>query len=53
MNCVKEKVQEVSIMKEDRQEKLKISNDLLDAMLEDAILSLYAKGMTVRDIQAT
>ena len=34
MNCVKEKVQEVSIMKENRQEKLKISNDLLDAMLD-------------------
>ena len=33
MNCVKRKVQEVSTMKEDRQDKLKISNDLLDAML--------------------
>ena len=31
--CKKENVQEVSIMKEDRQDKLKSSNDLLDAML--------------------
>ena len=31
--CKKKKAQEVSSMKDDRQEKLKISNDLLDAML--------------------
>ncbi len=64
-------------MKKDRHEKLKISNNLLDAMLvwvktqedlwdkegiitqlnktllKEAILSLYAKVMTTRNIQAT
>ena len=63
MNCVKRKVQEVSIMKEDRQDKLKISNDLLDAMLvgvktqedlwgKDGIITQLNKALLERILNA-